>query len=306
MAGFLVSVFVVVGSVFMGFGGSFGCCFVSDSSCWLQQCCFVVILAGDGGSDGFGVGYLVGLASSKLLRFMGCAPVWRKKENCWVGGTCLGSFGGGVLPEKEENEREFWIGKGSSKNEKAQKLAIKSWLEAIDPRHRYGVNLNRYHDVWCNSGSSQPFFYWLDIGDGKEVIVEQCSRSDLQSQCIKYLGPKEREAYEVIVKNGKLIYKKNGVCVDTIEGTKWIFVLSTSRTLYVGQKQRHHFHHSSFLAGGASLSSGRLVVSNGDLEAIWAYSGHYRPTEEQFEEIISFLQDHHVDLTSVKVNIFIN
>ncbi|KAK6795990.1 hypothetical protein RDI58_009445 [Solanum bulbocastanum] len=192
------------------------------------------------------------------------------------------------------------IGKGLAKNEKAQKLDIRNWLEAIDPRHRYGVNLNRYHDVWCNSGSSQPFFYWLDIGDGKEVVVEKCSRSDLQSQCIKYLGPIEKEAYEVIVKNGKLIYKKNGVCVDTIEGTKWIFVLSTTRTLYVGRKQKHHFHHSSFLAGGASLSSGRLVVSHGDLEAIWAYSGHYRPTEENFEEIISFLQDHHVDLTNVK------
>ncbi|KAG5596819.1 hypothetical protein H5410_038051 [Solanum commersonii] len=33
-----------------------------------------MILAGDGGSDGFGVGYLVGLASSKLVRFMSCAP----------------------------------------------------------------------------------------------------------------------------------------------------------------------------------------------------------------------------------------
>ena len=66
---------MVVESVFMGFWGSFGCCFVSGSSCWLQQCCFVMILVGDGGSDGFGVGYLVGLASSKLVRFMGCAPV---------------------------------------------------------------------------------------------------------------------------------------------------------------------------------------------------------------------------------------
>ncbi|KAG5573002.1 hypothetical protein H5410_062768 [Solanum commersonii] len=59
----------------MGFEGSFGCCFVFGSSCWLQQCCFVMILARDGGFDGFGVGYLVGLASSKLVRFMGCAPV---------------------------------------------------------------------------------------------------------------------------------------------------------------------------------------------------------------------------------------
>ncbi|KAG5587986.1 hypothetical protein H5410_048420 [Solanum commersonii] len=46
-----------------------------------------MILVGDGKSDGFGVGYLVGLASSKLVRFMGCAPVWRKKENDWVGGV---------------------------------------------------------------------------------------------------------------------------------------------------------------------------------------------------------------------------
>ncbi|KAG5570112.1 hypothetical protein H5410_059878 [Solanum commersonii] len=59
----------------------------SWETCWLQQCCFVMILAGDGGSDRFGVGYLVGLASSKLVHFMGCAPVWRKKENSWVGGV---------------------------------------------------------------------------------------------------------------------------------------------------------------------------------------------------------------------------
>ncbi|KAK4349844.1 hypothetical protein RND71_029157 [Anisodus tanguticus] len=194
------------------------------------------------------------------------------------------------------------VGKGLSKDEKAQKLNHRHWLEAIDLRHRYGVNLNRYHEVWCNSESSQPFFYWLDIGDGKEAIAEKCTRSDLQSQCIKYLGPKEREAYEVTLKSGKFIYKKNGAFVDTIEGTKWMFVLSTTRTLYVGEKQRHHFHHSSFLAGGASIASGRLVVSKGELEAIWAYSGHYRPTEEHFEEVITFLEEHHVDFTNVKVN----
>ncbi|XP_016483953.1 IQ domain-containing protein IQM5 [Nicotiana tabacum] len=193
------------------------------------------------------------------------------------------------------------VGKGLLKDEKAQTLYIKNWLEAIDPRHRYGLNLHRYYDVWYNTESSQPFFYWLDIGEGKEVNAEKCSRSDLQSQCITYLGPKEREAYEVTLEIGKLIYKKTGSSVDTnVEGTQWIFVLSTSRTLYVGQKQKGNFHHSSFLAGGASLASGRLVVSSGELEAIWSYSGHYRPTEEHFEELISFLKEHHVDLSNVK------
>ncbi|KAL6974559.1 hypothetical protein U1Q18_028744 [Sarracenia purpurea var. burkii] len=192
------------------------------------------------------------------------------------------------------------VGKGLSKDEKAQKLALQHWLEAIDPRHRYGHNLHLYYDIWFESESTQPFFYWLDVGDGKEVNLEACPRSNLQRQCIKYLGPKEREAYEVIVENGKLLFRKNGLYVETTEDSKWIFVLSTSRNLYVGQKKKGNFQHSSFLSGGATTAAGRLVAHAGVLEAIWPYSGHYHPTEENFQEFISFLEEHHVDLTNVK------
>ncbi|XP_057460078.1 IQ domain-containing protein IQM1-like [Actinidia eriantha] len=193
------------------------------------------------------------------------------------------------------------VGKGLSKDEKAQKLALKHWLEAIDPRHRYGHNLHFYYQVWFKSQSSQPFFYWLDVGDGKEVNLEKCERTVLQHQCIKYLGPKERAGYEVIIDSGKLVYRQSGVLVDTIEGSKWIFVLSTSRKLYVGEKKQGFFQHSSFLAGGATTSSGRLVARNGLLEAIWPYSGHYCPAEENFMEFISFLEKHNVDLSNVKM-----
>lgn len=116
-----------------------------------------------------------------------------------------------------------------------------------------------------------------------------------------FLLQKEREAYEVIVENGKLVYKQSGKLVDTVEGSKWIFVLSTTRSLYIGQKKKGTFQHSSFLSGGATTAAGRLVAHNGILEAIWPYSGHYHPTEENFREFISFLQENHVDLTNVKV-----
>ncbi|CAK9179944.1 unnamed protein product [Ilex paraguariensis] len=192
------------------------------------------------------------------------------------------------------------VGKGLSKDEKAQKLALRHWLEAIDPRHRYGHNLHLYYNVWFDSLSSQPFFYWLDVGDGKEATLEKCPRTKLQNQCIKYLGPKEREAYEVIVESGRLVYRQSRVSVETVEGSKWIFVLSTSRNLYVGQKMKGRFQHSSFLAGGATTAAGRLVAHGGIIEAIWPYSGHYHPTEENFMEFISFLEQHHVDLTNVK------
>ncbi|XAR49926.1 hypothetical protein NMG60_11004111 [Bertholletia excelsa] len=194
------------------------------------------------------------------------------------------------------------VGKGLLKDEKAQNLALRHWLEAIDPRHRYGHNLHLYYEVWFNSQSSQPFFYWLDVGEGKEVNLEKCERTVLQRECIKYLGPKEREAYKVIIDDGKLVYKVSGELVETMEGTKWIFVLGSSRDLYVGQKHKGQFQHSSFLSGGATIASGRLVAHNGQLEAIWPYSGHYRPTEENFMEFICFLEEHNVDLSNVKVS----
>ncbi|GAB2266842.1 IQ domain-containing protein iqm2 [Dionaea muscipula] len=167
------------------------------------------------------------------------------------------------------------VGKGLSKDEKARKLALQHWLEAIDPRHRYGHNLQYYYVKWLHSKSREPFFYWLDIGEGKEAnLVDRCPRSKLQQQCIKYLGPKEREAYEIVLEKGKFVYKQRGMVLDTTEGegagasgSKWIFVLSTSKSLYVGQKSKGTFQHSSFLAGGATLSAGRLVVQDGILKA---------------------------------------
>ncbi|XP_043690597.1 IQ domain-containing protein IQM2-like [Telopea speciosissima] len=196
------------------------------------------------------------------------------------------------------------VGKGLSKDVKARKLALQHWLEAIDPRHRYGHNLHFYYVKWLNCESRQPFFYWLDIGEGKEVnLVDRCPRSKLQQQCIKYLGPTERNAYEVVVEDGKFFYKQTEKLLDTTEGpkdAKWIFVLSTSKTLYVGQKTKGRFQHSSFLAGGATSAAGRLVVDNGVLKAVWPHSGHYRPTEENFEEFVAFLEEHKVDLSNVK------
>ena len=48
---------------------------------------------------------------------------------------------------------------------------------------------------------------------------------------------KEREDYEIGIEDGKLMYKKSGTLLDTTgeSSEKWIFVLSTSKSLYVGQ-----------------------------------------------------------------------
>ncbi|XP_022977385.1 IQ domain-containing protein IQM3-like [Cucurbita maxima] len=197
------------------------------------------------------------------------------------------------------------VGKGLSKDGKAQKLAFQHWIEAIDPRHRYGHNLHLYYEQWCQGDAGQPFFYWLDVGDGKDLELNECPRSKLRQQCIVYLGPQEREHYEYIILQGKIIHKQSGKLLDTNKesspGAKWIFVMCTAKKLYAGEKKKGMFHHSSFLAGGATLAAGRLETEDGVLKTISAYSGHYRPTNASLVSFLSFLHENGVNLDEVKV-----
>ncbi|XP_044981735.1 IQ domain-containing protein IQM6-like isoform X1 [Hordeum vulgare subsp. vulgare] len=115
----------------------------------------------------------------------------------------------------------------------------------------------------------------------------------------------EREFYEVTIENKMMMYRLSRKIVDTSEGpkdAKWIFVLSTTKILYIGSKSKGTFQHSSFLASGATSAAGRLVVANGILKAAWPHSGHYRPTEANFREFMKYLRKRNVDLTDVKLS----
>ncbi|CAD6254809.1 unnamed protein product [Miscanthus lutarioriparius] len=113
----------------------------------------------------------------------------------------------------------------------------------------------------------------------------------------------EREHYEYIINEGKVIHKQSGEPLDTRgpKGTKWIFVMSTTKKLYAGKKQRGVFQHSSFLAGGATIAAGRFTAENGVIKSIWAYSGHYKPSAENLCNFINFLEENGVDLKEVEV-----
>ncbi|XP_042943712.1 IQ domain-containing protein IQM3-like isoform X2 [Carya illinoinensis] len=178
------------------------------------------------------------------------------------------------------------VGRGVSESDEAQILAFQHWIEAIDPRHRYGHYLRLYYNRWCASNAGQPFFYWMDLGAGKEIDLPECSRSMLHEQCVKYLGP-----------SGHYLHTIRGS-----QGSKWIFVVSTSGRLYVGKKEKGRFHHSSFLAGGATIAAGSLVAEHGILKSISGYSGHYRPTDESIERFLYFLGDNGVNLKGVQVD----
>ncbi|XP_022853171.1 IQ domain-containing protein IQM3-like [Olea europaea var. sylvestris] len=193
------------------------------------------------------------------------------------------------------------VGKGLFIDNKAHILVSKHWIEAIDPRHRYGNNLHLYYKEWFKSSTNQHFLFWLDLGDGKEVDLEECPRSKLDQQCVKHFGPQEREYYEYVVVDGKILH--NITRIPLHHGSpqlKYIFVVSTSKKLYIGEKERGFFHHSSFLAGEATLTAGRLLVKDGVLKRISPSSGHYNPTENSLERFLSILKKNGVNLHEVQ------
>ncbi|XP_009148747.1 IQ domain-containing protein IQM3 isoform X2 [Brassica rapa] len=143
------------------------------------------------------------------------------------------------------------VGKGLSIVDKAQKLAFQHWIEAIDPRHRYGHNLHVYYEEWCKADAGQPFFYWLDVGDGKDMDLIDCSRSKLKQQCIKYLGPQERVEYEYVIIDGKIVHKLTGNFLHTMHGSE-------------GTNEKNHLCEMVHKASEDSENYDDYIKPNGD------------------------------------------
>ncbi|KAF9999410.1 hypothetical protein BGZ79_007004 [Entomortierella chlamydospora] len=231
------------------------------------------------------------------------------------------------------------LGKGSSNisSEDSLVLLTEHWLEMSDKKHRYGSNLKPYHEYWLRQETSQNFFYWLDKGDGKDVDLEERSRSRLEEQKVHYLQDYERAQYVVHAVNGLLYYKVSGKLVHTLSDdiqagddvdvsqvlpdsnetddeatrlekkrlrnkSKFIYVTDPKGTLYVAQKVKGQFHHSSFMGGGSVCAAGGIIVNHGKLLKINPKSGHYRPGQRHFGRLLENLKEMGVSLEDVRIS----
>ncbi|KAF9281375.1 hypothetical protein BGZ68_006665 [Mortierella alpina] len=231
------------------------------------------------------------------------------------------------------------LGKGSSgvSTEEALVLLTEHWLEMSDKKHRYGSNLKPYHEHWLQEDTSQNFFYWLDKGDGKTLDLEERPRARLEEERVQYLKEHERDQFAVHVVNGLLYYKESGKAVHTLptsvqagddvdvsqvlpdteagddEATrmekkrirnksKYIYVTDPKGTLYVAQKKKGNFHHSSFLGGGTVCAAGGIIVNHGKLVKINPKSGHYRPGQRHFDRLLTNLKNMGISLEGVKIS----
>lgn len=95
-------------------------------------------------------------------------------------------------------------------------LDMRYFLEMVDTKHRYGANLQVYHEAWRRAATKANFFEWLDHGEGRSLSLPGCSRERLDKERIRYLSREERRDYEVhIDPSGRLRWLKNGELITT-------------------------------------------------------------------------------------------
>ncbi|KAJ6362711.1 hypothetical protein OIU78_003000 [Salix suchowensis] len=133
---------------------------------------------------------------------------------------------------------------------------------------------------------------WWQVIDYARLNLSTISFFNMQESAASRFRPtilllQERAHYEYIISEGKIIHKQTGDLLHTIQGAKWIFVMSTSKRLYAGE--------GTYLLLEKDQDSSTL-------ESISPYSGHYRPTEESFKSFLSFLNDNGVNLDEVQIN----
>ncbi|CAN8101305.1 unnamed protein product [Discula destructiva] len=124
-------------------------------------------------------------------------------------------------PEKRRKAHQKREEAKARRRKDARVMGLQYFLEMVDLKHRYGSNLRTYHEEWKKSDTKEPFFYWLDFGEGRNIDMASCPRERLDREQVRYLSREERQHYLVQVDSeGRLCWAKNGKRIDTTEEWK--------------------------------------------------------------------------------------
>ena len=125
---------------------------------------------------------------------------------------------------------------------------------------------------------------------------------------VSYFSERDRSAYEVLIKDGKLCSAQGDRLDPQLSlpehsdrtGTA-IYVLDTWGTLYVTFDHRFgEIHHSSLVAGAPVLAAGEMVIMDGLLLSISNASGHYKPPPQAIDVVLEHLDRFGADLSQVE------
>jgi hypothetical protein len=121
-----------------------------------------------------------------------------------------------LTPDQQRDKREKKREQRRIREQSAKVMDLQYFLEMVDLKHRYGANLQAYHQEWKKADTNENFFYWLDYGEGTDLDMQTVPRERLEKEQVRYLSREERMDYLVkIDKDGRLCWAKNDARIDT-------------------------------------------------------------------------------------------
>jgi len=181
-------------------------------------------------------------------------------------------------------------------------------LELATKRHHFGQQVRVFYKLWQDRGldntcknpkdSAILFADWIEEVLKKyqqnpsadpqvaNILVNNIGKGQIQRfiEGVRYVCKEaDRIKYLVEARGGQLLRRTKLFDTTTLStvfsGKGWaIWVRAPNGNFYSHSHKFAHFHHSTFLAGGAVRGAGEWVVTNGKIRQISGKSGHYRPT----------------------------
>lgn len=147
--------------------------------------------------------------------------------------------------------------------------------------HIYRHALIKKYEAWRADPSKMDFSSYLKrSGVSKE-------RRYFRKNVVQYLTPEQAKKYLVTFENGRVI--QGGAIIN--DGL-YMFVLNMEGIkLFVGEKVKGHFHHSSFVSGEPVQAAGKFYIEHGVIMFVEMCSGHYHPSMQDGEKLRLYLSD---------------
>lgn len=169
-------------------------------------------------------------------------------------------------------------------------------LEHKDPKHRtkdvllvlwgeYKKEKNIKKDLDFKS-DYQDFFDWVDKNE-----------ANLNIPRVTYLNLEQQKLYKANLDNNAVKIFGGPADTSTTQGDKpgfAAFVMDNEHNVYIAEKERNEFQHSSFLSGADVSCAGLLKIKHGKVIAISNESGHYKPDDLDLAIAITVLRDKNI------------
>jgi len=135
-----------------------------------------------------------------------------------------------------------------------------------------------------------------------------CLPGDKKDRMVQYLSVEERKQFRLEFADGKLMQGGRllphiGPGEDPNTEIEYLYSMDQEGNIYVKQASPMltcKFHHSSFVAGGPIAGAGQIKIRQGKATFIDNCSGHYLPTDDLMDQVLSVLKQQNVEVERVR------